>query len=158
MMVFDITPGLNLRLKGAYNGNELAGCIIYTLPDTFSWNENLDKAVEKMRKKASNESVNLIGEYARKSASHKPQENHIYINELAVKKTFRRKGVAGMLIKNAENEAVNFKNINSACLETTKNLNVEIYKKFGYNISVIFRFMGMRVYQMKKILKPEIRK
>lgn len=152
MMVFDIVPGMNLQMKGIYRENELAGCIIYTRPDSLPWNDKLNESVNKMREKANSKRAYFIGEYAQKSGAMKPKEKHIYLNELSVKRKFRRMGFARMLIENAERDIKMFKNVKAVYLDTSNNLNVEIYKKFGYNISVEFDFSGLTVFQMKKMI------
>lgn len=150
MMVFDIAPGMNLQTKGIYRKNELGGCIIYTRPDSLSWNDKLGEAVRRMREKANSKKVHLIGEYAQKTSAIKPDEKHIYLNELSVSKKFRNTGLARMLVENAEKDALLFKEVKAVYLDTTNTLNVEIYKKIGYNISVDFSFLGLIVFQMKK--------
>lgn len=150
MMVYDIVPGLNLQLKGLFFNDVLAGCLIYTRPDAFEWNDKLMESVMRMRLKAGNPNVNKIGEYAMKVGLMKPKEKHIYLNELSVKRAFRRKGFAKMLIMNAEMDANAFPEVQIIALDTTNYLNIEIYKKIGYNVFEEFNVLGLKVYMMRK--------
>ena len=150
MMVYDIVPGLNLQLKGLFVNDVLSACLIYTRPDSFDWNDSLMEVVMRMRLKADNPKVNEIGEYAIKVGQIKPQEKHIYLNELSVKKLYRRKGFAKMLIENAEMDVDKFPEVQIIALDTTNTLNVEIYKKIGYNVSIVFHFSGLKCYLMNK--------
>ncbi len=152
MMVYDITSGMNLQLKGLFCNDVLAGCLIYTRPDAFEWNDSMMEAVKRMRLKADNPKVNEIGEYAMILGLKKPKEKHIYLNELSVKKSYRGKGFAKMLIKNAEMDTISFPEIKMICLDTTNYLNVEIYKKIGYNVFLEFDFSGLKGFMMRKYI------
>lgn len=157
MMVYDIVPGLNLQLIGLYYNNRISGCLIYSRPDANEWDDRMMEAVKRMRAKAGSPNVKYIGEYAMKTASLKPKETHFYLNELAVKQIFRRKGFARILIESAEKDANNFPVVKIIGLDTTNNLNVEIYKKIGYNMFHEFRFMELTGYMMiKEITKSDI--
>lgn len=150
MMVHDIVPGLNLKLIGLYFDNQMAGCLIYTRPDAKEWDGSMMEAVTRMRTKAESSNIKYIGEYAMMTTALKPKEKHIYLNELSVRKQFRRKGFARMLIESAEKDALNFPGVKITGLDTTKNLNVEIYKKIGYNVFHEFDFMDLKGYMMIK--------
>jgi len=150
MMVYDIVPGLNLQLKGLYFRNQVAGCLIYTRPDVKEWDDKMNEAVKKMRIKANNPNVKHIGEYAMKTALYKPKEKHIYLNELAVKKIYRQKGFARLLMESAEDDALKYPETQKTVLDTTNILNVEIYKRIGYNVFHEFNFMELTGYTMVK--------
>lgn len=150
MMVYDIVPGLNLRLKGIYCNGSLCCCLIYTRPDSYEWNESMMDAVNKMREKANNSRVKSIGEYAMLVGHKKPKEDHVYLNELSVRKGCRRKGYARMLIENAEKDITYFPKTELIALDTTNYLNVEIYKKIGYNVIEEFNFSGVNCFLMRK--------
>ncbi len=155
MMVYDIVPGLNIQLKGLHYKNQIAGCLIYTRPDAKVWTEKMNEAVKRMRIKANNPDVKHIGKYAMKTALYKPEEKHIYLNELTVKKQYRQKGLARMLLESAEEDAVMFPDIKKIVLDTTNILNVEIYKKIGYNVFHEFNFLGLTGYSMVKEIKSK---
>src|SRR4030095_16598252 len=82
-VVFDMVPELNLTFKGAYEDDKLTGSIIYTTPESKPWSDKMMDAVNKMRKKANDKRINLIGEFAMLTKYNPPPE-HCYGNELAV--------------------------------------------------------------------------
>ena len=155
MMVYDIVPGLNLQLNGLYFKNQIAGCLIYTTPDSNEWHEGMMEAVTEMITKADSPNIKYIGEYAMKTSALKPKETHFYLNELSVRKQFRRKGIARMLIDSAEKDAINFPEVKIIGLDTTNYLNVEIYKKIGYNVFHEFNFMDLTGNIMIKEVQPK---
>jgi len=155
MMVYDIVPGLNLQLNGLYFKNQIAGCLIYTRPDAKEWHEGMMEAVTEMRTKAGSPNIKYIGEYAMKTSALKPKETHFYLNELSVKKQFRRRGFARILIETAEKDAINFTGVKIIGLDTTNILNVEIYKKIGYNVFHEFNFMDLTGYVMVKEIQSK---
>ncbi len=60
-----------------------------------------------------------------------------------------------MLLESAEEDAVMFPDIKKIVLDTTNILNVEIYKKIGYNVFHEFNFLGLTGYSMVKEIKSK---
>ena len=150
MMVNEFVYGLNLQFRGVYENDELAAALIYARPDAYEWNENMMNIVMEMRREAKNDKVNYVSEYTMKANNFKPREKHFYLNELAVRKKHRRKGYAKMLIANAENDAKNFPGAKIMGLDTSNKINVDIYRRLGFNIYKEFPFRSLKGYVMRK--------
>jgi ribosomal protein S18 acetylase RimI-like enzyme len=153
LVVGHIVPGMNLSFIGIFVNDILAGVQTYTTPQSKIWSEELDKAVLKMREKAKNESLNLIGEFSGLTMKHRPKEPHYYLNDLAVSEKYRRKGYGKALMEYAENECLLNPFTSITALDTTNPDNVRLYEKYGYSVNTEYDFMGIKCYSMYKIIK-----
>jgi GNAT superfamily N-acetyltransferase len=153
LIVYHIVPEMKMKLKGAFAEGVLAGVLDYTPPNTKSvWSDSLGLAVEDMRKKANDESINLISEYAMKCGSVKPEETHYYLNDIAVLKSFRGKGIGRMLFEYVENECRQNADAKCIALDATNNKNVSLYESWGYKVFKEIEFYDLICYKMKKDL------
>jgi GNAT superfamily N-acetyltransferase len=143
-VVYDMVPALNLVMNGAFLSIELAGCQIYRTPESFGWNELMNSALEKMRAKANDERINLIGEYATLSG-YDPAVVHFYGNELAVKKEFRRSGIGRALSNFMINECRTHPTAKGTVIDTANEKNVRLYEKWGWELKMTLSF-----YEIKK--------
>ena len=154
-VIMSMVPEMDLKIKGAFENEKIVGALIYTLPESkIGWINKLDSAVIEMRRKANNEKMKLIGEYAIKSAKYKPKFPHIYLNELAVLPEFQNHGIGTDLMKSAETESEKHTTAVGLGLDTTNINNVRLYKKLGYEIVKEFKFYELKGFSMFKKLKP----
>lgn len=151
LVILSIVPEIKLKMKGAFVNNKLAGAIIYTPPVCkWRWNDILDLAVKEMRRKAKNENIRFIGEYAMTSGKFKPKKPHIYLNELAVSPQMQGKGIGTKLMLLVEQELKKYPEAIGLALDTTNIRNVNLYKKIGYKVVRKFDFYGLMGYCMFK--------
>jgi hypothetical protein len=151
LVILAIVPEMKLKIKGAFVDGRLKGAIIYTPPDRkFEWNEKMDKAVSVMRKKAKNENIRLIGEYAMTSGKLKPRKPHFYLNELAVLPEMQGNGIGTKLMLSVEPECRKHPAAVGLALDTTNIRNVNLYKKIGYKVRKEFDFYELKGYCMFK--------
>jgi len=153
LVVEHIVPGMNLSIIGIFVNDILAGVQTYTTPQSKIWPEELDNSVHKMREKANNESVNLIGEFSVLTMKHRPKEPHYYLNDLAVSKEYRRKGYGKALMEYAENECLLNPFTGLTALDTTNPDNVRLYEKYGYSVNTEYEFRGLNCFSMYKKIK-----
>ena len=154
LVILTIVPEMKLKIKGEFVNDKLAGAIIYTPPGSFSgWNDKLDKAVKKMRRKAKNEKIKLIGEYAMTIGKFKPKTPHFYLNELAVSPDMQGKGIGTKLMLSVEPECIAHLTAIGLALDTTNLRNVKLYKKIGYKVINKFDFYELKVYCMYKTIR-----
>jgi GNAT superfamily N-acetyltransferase len=151
-VVMDMVPELNLTIKGVYKENKLAGCIIYTTPKSDQWSNKMMGAVSKMREKADNPRINLIGEFAMLD-KYEPGVKYCYGNELAVKKDYRRKGIADKLIKTMINDCKSYPEVKGILIDTANKENITLYEKWGWELKQTTDFYSIKKYFMWKELK-----
>ncbi|MDD5362797.1 MAG: GNAT family N-acetyltransferase [Ignavibacteria bacterium] len=151
LIVFHIVPEMNMKLIGAFADQVLAGVLDYTPPNTNAvWTKSLGNAVEDMRKKANDESINLISEYAMKCGSVKPEESHFYLNDIAVLKSFRGNGIGRKLFQHVEDECVRHPAAKCTALDATNPKNLLLYESWGYKVFKEIKFYDLICYKMKK--------
>ncbi len=154
LVVYHLVPGLKMKIIGAYIGGNLVGALDYTPPNQNAlWSEELDEAVKDMRRKANDEAINIIGEFAQISGMYKPEETHFYINDVAVLKEFRGKGIAGKLFEHVENECRAHPEAVCTALDATSPKNVSLYEHWGYKIYKEIPFHDITCHKMKKQIK-----
>ncbi|MCE1164739.1 MAG: GNAT family N-acetyltransferase [Bacteroidetes bacterium] len=154
LILFHLIPGIKRKAAGAYVDGRLVGVRDYTPPrKKIAWTPELDKAVSEMRRKAKDESINLIGEYAQTCGSVRPEEPHYYLNDMAVLRTHRGHGIGRKLLEYVEKQCL--KNPSTVCtaLDATNPKNVSLYKSWGYKTFKKIKFHTITCYKMKKILK-----
>ena len=153
LIIYHIVPEMNMKLIGAYADGVLAGVLDYTPSDTMvSWSDSLNKAVEEMRIKANDTAINLIGEYAMKCGSVRPVERHYYLNDIAVSRTYRGKGIGKKLFDYAEEECRQHQDIKCIALDATNPKNVSLYQSWGYEVFKEIEFYDLICFKMKKNL------
>jgi ribosomal protein S18 acetylase RimI-like enzyme len=154
LVILSIVPEMELKIKGAFADGIPAGAIIYTIPESNTeWNNKLDFAVSEMRRKAGNEKIRLIGEYAMTSGKYRPKFPHFYLNELAVMPEMQGKSIGTKLMQSVEPECIEHPMALGTGLDTTNKRNVNLYKRLGYETVSTFDFYGLRCYSMFKKLK-----
>jgi ribosomal protein S18 acetylase RimI-like enzyme len=144
-VVYDMVPMLDLTIKGATENDELAGCIIYTSPDSIPWSDSMTGSLERMRAKASDEKINLIGQFAM-LGGYKPKAPYLYVNELAVKKKFRRLGFGKALINNIIEISETHSAAKGILIDTAKENNLAIYEKFGWVLKSTIPFYDINKF------------
>lgn len=148
-VVREMVPGLNLTMKGAFtDDNKLIGCMIYTNLKSTDWNEKLTNAAIEMRKKAHDKRMELIGEYASKCSEYRPEVKHYYGNELAVRKEYRKQGIAKLLVFNMIEDFQNNPEAELIAIDTTNEKNVPLYQKWGWKLNASFDFYDIKVFSM----------
>lgn len=144
-VVYDLVPKLNLTIKGAYINNVLAGCIIYTTPDANEWGEQMYEPLQRMREKAGDDRIKLIGEFAMLHG-YEPEGKYYYGNELAVRKDFRNKGIGKALVKYMIDESGKSKEANGILIDTANLNNVKMYRRWGFELMEIKDFYELKKY------------
>ena len=154
LVVLSIVPEMNLKIRGAFVDDKLAGALIYTTPNSNNkWSDKLDNAVKDMRRKAENERIRFIGEYAMTSGKYKPKVPHFYLNELAVLPEMQGNGIGTKLMLSVESECIALPEILGMGLDTTNIRNANLYKRLGYEIVHEFEFYELRCYSMFKSIR-----
>jgi GNAT superfamily N-acetyltransferase len=152
-IIYHMVPEMFLKIFGYFENTELLGVIIFSpFNPGRKWTDNLQDALEDMRAKAKNERINLIGEFARESASINIPFDYLYVNELGVLKKYRGKGIGEKLLKNTEFEALK-SGTNFVTLDTTSITNLELYKSWGYELFKEYIFHEIKCFKMFKNLK-----
>jgi GNAT superfamily N-acetyltransferase len=146
-VVYDLVPKLNLTMKGAFIDDSLAGCIIYTTPDAREWNEDMNIAIQKMRDKANDERINIIGEYARLK-KYEPGVPHFYGNEISVMKKYRKHGIGKSLAEDMINECASHATAKGIVIDTANPDNLSLYKKWGFALKATIDFYDIKSYAM----------
>jgi len=146
-VVCDMVRGLNLSLKGAYAEGELAGCIIFSTPQSYGWSDTMMGAVMKMREKANDERIDIIGQYARLE-KYDPGVEHYYGNELAVKKEYRKMGIGKKLADFMINKSLYDPLSKGVLIDTANEDNVRLYEKWGWKLMNVKEFYGIKAYSM----------
>jgi GNAT superfamily N-acetyltransferase len=153
-VVLELVPAMKLKLKGLYVNDKLLAVGTYTTPESKTdWTGRLDKAVKDMRKKANDDSIGLIGEYSMKSRDLKIKEPHFYFNEFAVTPKEQAKGYGKAMFRYVESQCLKHPKAKAVYLDTPNQLNVKIYKRFGYKVIHKFKFHGLTGYTMYKKIK-----
>lgn len=153
LVLLTIVPEIKLKMKGAFVNDKLVGALIYTPPERkWIWSDKLDKAVKVMRKKAKDERIRLIGEYAMTSGKYKQKKPHFYLNELAVLPEMQGNGIGTKLMLSVEPECKKHPTANGTALDTTNIRNVNLYKRIGYKLRRKFEFYDLTGYCMFKKL------
>jgi GNAT superfamily N-acetyltransferase len=151
LVVHHIIPEMRMEMKGAFVDGKLAGVIDYTPPNTNAvWTDSLEIAVEDMRKKANDESINIISEYAMKCGSVKPEDSHFYLNDVAVLRTYRGKGIGKKLFEYVENECKRSTVAKCTALDATNQKNVSLYESWGYKVFMEIAFYDIVCKKMRK--------
>ncbi len=154
LILFHLLPGLRMKAAGAYLDGRLVGVLDYTPPgNRAEWTPELESAVGDMRRKAGTPAINMIGEYARKVGAGRPAEPHFYLNDIAVMRTFRGKGIGRKLFEYVEKQCLRNSDTVCTALDASSIKNVELYKSWGYKIFKTIRFHSLTCYKMKKVLK-----
>ncbi len=154
LVVHHLIPGLKMEIIGAYTGGRLVGVLDYTPPNqNAEWSEELEEAVGEMRRKANDDAINIIGEFAQLSGQVKPGETHFYINDVAVLKEFRGKGIAKKLFEYVENECLTHPEAVCTALDATSRKNVSLYEHWGYKVYKKIPFHDITCNKMKKQIK-----
>jgi GNAT superfamily N-acetyltransferase len=148
-VVYVMVPMLNLKLKGAYVKDKLAGCVIYTTPDADNWGEQMMDSIQKMREKANDERINLIGEFAR-LGGYEPEGIYYYGNELAVKKEYRGRGIGKALVYSIIDDCRNSDECRGILIDTANPDNIEMYKRWGFELKETKDFYKIKKYFMWK--------
>ena len=130
-------------IKGAFIKNNLAGCIIYSTPESHAWSEIMNEPLMKMREKANDERIDIIGEYARLD-KYGPGVKHFYGNELAVSKKYRKLGLGKMLNDCMVNDCRNHPEARGIVIDTANEINVATYKKWGWELKVTGYFHNIK--------------
>lgn len=152
-VIFSLVPSFNMKIKGYYLDDILVSTIIYTTPESNNtWTEKLQKDLEKMKENAKDKRIDLIGQYAFETSKRKPLQPHFYINELATKKSERKKGFGKKLLLNVEEECIKSDTANIIQLDNTEPDNLIFYKKLGFKIIDSFNFYRVKSYVMNKTL------
>jgi hypothetical protein len=144
-VVFDMVPILNLTIKGAFVNDKLAGCVIYTTPESSEWDEKMNEALDKMRVRANDEKINFIGEYARLE-KFSPGVEHFYGNELAVGSGFRKRGIGKMLNDTMVEECKNHFSAKGIVIDTANENNVSTYLKWGWQLKKTGVFHNIKYF------------
>jgi len=144
-VVYDMVPQLNLIIKGAAENNVLAGCMIYTTPDSVPWNGSMMASLEKMRAKAGDERINIIGQFAM-LGGYEPNTPYLYCNELAVKNESQGLGFGKALLKDIINSAENIYKVKGILIDTANENNLAIYEKFGWVLKSTIPFYGINKF------------
>ena len=153
-VVNDMVTALNLTLNGYFIDNVLAGCCIYTTPESSGWNDKMNDSIMLMRKKANDacgdegaKRINLIGEYARLEG-YAPGVEYFYGNELAVRNDFRKKGIGKGLTEFMWEECKAHPDANGVLLDTVNENNVKLYEKWGWELKKEVNFHTLKKYFM----------
>ena len=146
-VVNDMVPELNLKIKGAFAEDVLVGCMIYRTPESIQWNDKLNYAIEKMRKKADDIRIDKIGEYARLSG-YEPGVVHFYGNELAVKNEYRKSGIGKELCKYLILDCINHPSAKGILVDTANENNIKLYEKWGWVLKKTVEFYSIKKYFM----------
>ncbi len=144
-VVYDMVPQLNLMMIGAYVDDILAGCEIYTTPEANEWDERMNVSLKKMRAKANDDAINLIGEYARLK-KYDPGVVHFYGNEIAVKGEFRKKGIGKALADNMIKECKNHTTAQGIIIDTANENNIKLYEKWGWVLKGVYNFYTIKSF------------
>jgi GNAT superfamily N-acetyltransferase len=153
-VVYELVPMMRLKLKGLYVKEKLVAVGVYTTPESKTeWTKNLDKAINKMREKAKDESISMIGGYSMKSRKFKIEEPHFYFNELAVSPGEQGKGYGKAMFEYVESQCLKHPAAKGIGLDTPNPDNVKIYKHLGYKVTHKFKFFDLTGYTMYKKIK-----
>ena len=144
-VVYNMVPKLNLTINGVTEGNELAGCMIYTTPDSVPWSDSMMGSLEKMSAKARDERINFIGQFATLSG-YEPDVPYLYVNELAVRNQFRGQGLGKALINDIIGRSENNSGSKGILLDTANKNNVAIYEKFGWTLKSTLPFYDINKF------------
>jgi len=144
-VVYEMVTKLDLVLKGAFIGNTLTGCVIYTTPDSSGWNDSMNEAIDKMRKKARDERINLIGEYARLN-KYSTDVEHFYGNELAVGADYRMHGIGKLLNDSMVDECMKHRSARGIIIDTANEKNVKTYLKWGWQLKTSGMFYDIKYF------------
>jgi ribosomal protein S18 acetylase RimI-like enzyme len=146
-VVYDMVPKLILELKGAFVESKLAGCMIYTTPDSKPWNDTMNETIMKMRETANDKRIDVIGEYAMMK-KYEPGVEYFYGNELAVKTEYRRQGIGKKLVESLITDCHNNPAAKGILIDTANINNVTLYEKWGWELKASFDFYTIKVYAM----------
>jgi GNAT superfamily N-acetyltransferase len=146
-VVYDMVSKLNLVLKGAFVENKLAGCMIYTTPDSNQWDDTMNEAIMKMREKANDKRIDIIGEYAMLK-KYEPGVEYFYGNELAVRNEYRRHGIGKRLVESLIADCHNNPIAKGILIDTANINNVTLYEKWGWKLKASLDFYSIKVYSM----------
>lgn len=153
-VVCELVPMMKLKLNGLYVNNKLVSVCIYTTPDgKTEWTDELASAVNRMRNKANDDKIGLIGEYSMKSRKFKIVRPHFYFNELAVSPKQQGKGYGKMMFEYVESQCRKHSSAKSVWLDTPNPKNVMIYKHFGYSVKHRFKFRELTGYVMSREIR-----
>jgi len=151
LVILYIVPEMDLKMHGAFADDKLTGALIYTTPESnHNWSDKLDYAVNEMRRKANNERIKFIGEYAMTSGKFRPEVPHFYLNELAVIPEMQGRGIGPKLMLSVEPECLKHPTTKGTALDTTNIRNVNLYKRLGYEVVQEFEFYELTGYSMFK--------
>ena len=153
-VVYEIVPLMNLKLKGLYDGGKLVSVCTFTTPESkTAWTEELAAAVDRMWKRAKNDSIKLIGDYSMKSRKFRINIPHIYFNELAVAPKQQGKGYGRKMFEYVGAQCRKHPAAGEVWLDTPNPKNVRIYKHLGYSVKHRFKFHNLTGYVMSKKIK-----
>ena len=143
-VVYELVPQMKLKLKGFYEKDKLVSICTYTTPESKTgWTDELANAVNKMWKRAKDDSIKLIGEYSMKSRRYKTDKPHFYFNELAVAPKQQGKGYGKMMFGYVESQCRKHCTAKGVWLDTPNPNNVKIYKHLGYEVKHRFKFYNL---------------
>ncbi len=144
-VVYDMAPELNLAFKGVFSNTELAGCMIFSTPESAGWNDTMNDSLDRMRAKAADENINLIGEFAM-LRGFRPDGEHFYGNELAVKEKFRGMGLGTALLKYLIDSSESHPGSRGILIDTANRHNIKLYEKHGWELRDKVPFYNMNKY------------
>jgi ribosomal protein S18 acetylase RimI-like enzyme len=146
-VVNDMVPELNLQMKGAFAENVLVGCMIYRTPESLQWNDKLNYEIDKMREKANDKRIDMIGEYARLEG-YDPVDEHFYGNELAVGKKYRKSGIGKALCEYLILDCKKHPKAKGILIDTANENNIILYEKWGWVLKKTVKFYTIMKYFM----------
>jgi GNAT superfamily N-acetyltransferase len=153
-VVYKLVPLMKLKLKGLFVKGKLVSVCTYTTPESKTdWTEELAASVNKMRRRANDDSIRLIGEYSMKSRKFKTDTPHFYFNELAVAPKEQGNGYGKKMFKFVESECLKHPSAKGVWLDTPNPDNVKIYKHLGYKVKHRFKFYTLTECVMHKEIK-----
>lgn len=136
---------LKLHILGAFESGGLVGCMIYSGTESKLWSDEMNNALDEMRTKANNASINLIGEFARVEG-YEPAVRYIYGNELAVKYAFRGRGIGAELCNELVKICDEDMNAEGILIDTANGKNLKLYSSLGWELKQTLPFYDIMKY------------
>ncbi len=149
-------PKLGMIIKGLYEDNELSACTVYSVPESLLvWTEDLVSAAKKNVEVFGEYGLSIISEYSALTSYQKPDQPHVYLNEVAVAPQKQNRGYGRKLFEYVESVSDGHPESIGVALNTSNAWNADFYERLGYILVRKIPFYGISAHTMFKLKKAQ---
>jgi len=125
---------LGLPLLGGVNHSRPVGVACVSVPEKKDWPIPLIEKNEKLKAFIGSEASGIMKKFSNLSKQYAPEKPHHYLAAIGVHPEFQRNGFGRLLLDEVHEIAESHTESVGVYLETTNQVNVDLYEYFGYHL------------------------